>query len=96
MEKVNEDWRKLHFQELYGSDQSPNLIRMIKFRRLRKGGYDECTMEHFVLENMKERDLFQFININEGIILKWVINGKKGKAWIGMIGNGIETIDGLL
>jgi len=28
---------------------------------------------------MKERDLFQFLNINENIILKLVIKEKKGK-----------------
>ena len=43
-EKVKEDWRKLHIQELYGSEQSPNMIRMTKPRRLRRAGYDERIM----------------------------------------------------
>jgi len=30
-------------------------------------------------QQMKERDLFQFLNINENIILKLVIKEKKGK-----------------
>jgi len=60
MERVMEDWRKLHIQELYGSDQSPNLIRIIKSRRLSKAEYDERTMEHFVLENTKERFISVF------------------------------------
>jgi hypothetical protein len=36
--KVKKYWRELHIQELYGSDQSQNMIRTIKSRRLRKAG----------------------------------------------------------
>jgi hypothetical protein len=44
-EKVMENWRKLHIQEFCGSDQSPNMIMIIKSRRLRKAGNDEHMME---------------------------------------------------
>jgi hypothetical protein len=40
MEKVTEDWRKLHNEELCKSDQSPDMISIIKSRRLKKAGYD--------------------------------------------------------
>jgi hypothetical protein len=36
---VTEDWRKLHNDELHNFYSSPNIIRMIKVRRLRFAGF---------------------------------------------------------
>jgi hypothetical protein len=38
-EEVAGDWRKLHDEELHDSYSSPNIIRMIKSRRMRWAGY---------------------------------------------------------
>jgi hypothetical protein len=38
-DEVTADWRKLHNVELYNLYSSPNLIRMIKSRRLRWAGH---------------------------------------------------------
>jgi hypothetical protein len=36
---VTEDWRKLHNEELHNLYSSPNIIRMIKSRRMRRAGH---------------------------------------------------------
>jgi hypothetical protein len=38
-EKATGDWRKLHNQELHKFYSSPNIIRMIKSRRMRWAGH---------------------------------------------------------
>jgi hypothetical protein len=37
--EVTGDWRKLHYEELHNLYSSPNIIRMIKSRRLRWAGH---------------------------------------------------------
>jgi hypothetical protein len=38
-DEVTEDWRKLHYEELHKFYCSPNLIIMIKSRRMRWAGH---------------------------------------------------------
>jgi hypothetical protein len=39
MEEVTEGWRKLHHEGLHNLHSSPNIIRMIKSRRMRWAGH---------------------------------------------------------
>jgi hypothetical protein len=40
-DEVKGDWRKLHNEELHNLYSSPNIIRMIKSRRMRWTGNEE-------------------------------------------------------
>jgi hypothetical protein len=42
-DEMTGDWRRLHNEELNDLYSSPNIIRMIKSRRLRRVGYVERT-----------------------------------------------------
>jgi hypothetical protein len=44
-DEVTEEWRRLHNEELYALCSSPNIIRMIKSRRLRWAGHVARTGE---------------------------------------------------
>jgi hypothetical protein len=38
-DEVTGDWRKLHYEELHNLYSSPNIIRMIKSKRMRWAGH---------------------------------------------------------
>ena len=39
MDELSGEWRRLHYKELYALYSSPNIIRVIKSRRLRWAGH---------------------------------------------------------
>jgi hypothetical protein len=39
MDEITRDWRKLHNEELHSLYSSPNIIRMLKSRRMRWAGH---------------------------------------------------------
>jgi hypothetical protein len=53
------DWRKLHNEELHNLYSSPNIIKMIKSRRMRYVRQVECMVKKSnacrILESQKER-----------------------------------------
>jgi hypothetical protein len=45
-DEVRGDWRKLHNEELHNLYFSPNIIRMIKSRRMRWAGHTDYSHMH--------------------------------------------------
>ena len=42
-DEVRREWRRVHYKEVYALYSSPNIIRVIKSRRLRYAGRVACT-----------------------------------------------------
>jgi len=41
-DEITSEWRKLHDEELNDMDSSPNIVRVIKWRRMRGAGHVAC------------------------------------------------------
>ena len=48
-DEVKREWRKLHYEELNDLHSSPNIIRVVKSRRTRRGGHIARMGENRVL-----------------------------------------------
>jgi hypothetical protein len=73
---VTGDWIKLHNTEFHGFYSSSNVIRMIKFRRMRCAGHAERSggkeMHQIWWGNMKEGDHLEDLRVDGKIILKCI------------------------
>jgi hypothetical protein len=77
-EEVAGDWRRLQNEERHNLYTSPNVIRVIKSRKMRW-----WTMEK--VRNAKGRDDAKSLGVNEKIILEWILDKWGGKVWTGLI-----------
>jgi hypothetical protein len=94
--KSEEDgsWRKLHNDELHSLYSSPNIVRVIKSRRMRWAGHVACMGEGrgevftgFWLGGPKARDDLGDLGISGRITLRWTLGrlgsmGQTGFGWL--------------
>jgi hypothetical protein len=82
--EVTGEWRRLHKKELYSLYSSPNIIRVIKSRRLRWAGH-EARMGRgkvhtgFWWGNLREGTTWKTEGADGRIILKWIL-----EKWVGV------------
>jgi hypothetical protein len=76
------DWKRLHFEELYGLYASPNIVRVIKSRRMRWAGHVARTGKrgvYRVLVGKPERKRhLEDLGIDRKIILKLIFKKRRG------------------
>ena len=85
---VTGEWRKLHNEELNDLYSSPNIVRLIKSRRMRWAGHVACMEEgrgvHKVLVGKPEgKNHWGDQDVDGRIILRWIL-----RKWEGVVGTG--------
>jgi hypothetical protein len=82
-DKLTGSWRKLHNEELQNLYSSPNVINIIKSKKMRwvrreeRMGKREMSTKFFS-EHLKKRDRLEDIRVGWRIILKWTLGNKVG------------------
>ena len=72
--EVTLEWRRIHNKELNNLYSSPNIVRVIKSRRMRRAGYvarmgEEKGCTGFCWGNRRERDHWGDLGVDGWIIL---------------------------
>jgi hypothetical protein len=88
-DEVTGEWRKLHNVELHDLYCPPNIVRVIKSRRIRwaehvtrRGRGEACT--GFWWGNLRERDFLEDPSIDGRIILRWIFMKWDVGVWTGL------------
>ena len=76
-DEVTGEWRKLHNEELNNLYSSPNIILVIKSRRIRLAGHVALMRRLYVHTgfwwgNLSERGHLQDPVVDERLILRWI------------------------
>jgi hypothetical protein len=84
LEEVEGGWRRLHNEELHDLYTSPNIIRVIKSKRLKWVGHIACMGEirmhtKFLSEYLKGRDHSEYPNVDGKIILECILRKQGGR-----------------
>jgi hypothetical protein len=87
-DEVTREWRKLHNEELSDLYSLPNIVRVVKSRRMRwawhlarMGSGELCS--GFWWGNLRERDHWGDPDIDGRIVLRWIF-----RKWEGVVGTG--------
>jgi hypothetical protein len=98
-DEVTRKWRKLHNEELNDRYSSPNIVRVIKSRRMRwavhiarMGRGEEYTGFWWV--NLREGDRVEYPGLCGRMILRWIFRKWDVGAWTGSIWLRIGTGSG--
>jgi len=100
-DKVPGDWRRLRDEELHVLYSSPNIIWVIKSRRVRWTEHvarvgDNGGAYRVLVGKPERKDHLEEINIDGSIILKCIFKKWDGKAWTELIWLRIGTGGGHL
>ena len=97
-DEVTGEWRRLHNKELNDLYSSPNVVRVIKSRRMRCAGY--VGKERGCIEswwgNRREGDHWGDVGVDGWIILGWISRRWDVGIWTGLGWPRIETGGGRL
>jgi len=88
--EVTKEWRKLHNEELHDLYSSPNIVWVIKLRRMRWTGHKASKRERrggvytgFWWGNLRERDHLGDPGIDGRIVLRWILRKWDVGVWTG-------------
>jgi hypothetical protein len=100
-EEVAGGWRRLHNEELHNLYASPDVIRMMKSRRMRGAGHVACiggmrNLFKILSENLKRRDHAEDLCVGGKVILEYISGKLDGRLWTGCTWLRIGTSGGLL
>jgi len=99
---VTGEWRKLHNEELNDLYCSPNIVPVIKSRRMRWAaicstyGWREVAYTGVWWGNLRERDHWGDPGVDGSIILKWIFMKWDVEVWTGLMWLRIGTGGGHL